>query len=356
MVRLGHPADGPVMTLSLEQAAVPGRGSTALASSAAAAGAGMAGAAAVAPPAPPAPPPPSPGVPVSPGGGYQDPGQSRGRSGSLRPPSAVMRLPAKVLRIGRAPDNDLVVADLERLPLPRRAAPRCVRGTRSSTWAATTAPSSTASGSSAAPVTEQDIIGIGPATFRLVGEELQEFIDTGDVSLQARDLTVTLPSGKVLLDHVSFPLGERCLLGVIGPSGAGKSTLLGALTGMRPATDGGVLYDNRDLYTHYAELRHRIGLVPQENILHTQLTARRALRYAAELRFPRDVSKSRAAAPDRRGAGGAGADPARATPGPRRCPAASRSGSTSPWSCSPSRPCCSWTSPPPAWTRAWTSR
>ncbi len=89
---------------------------------------------------------------------------------------------------------------------------------------------------------------------------------------------------------------ERCLLGVIGPSGAGKSTLLGALTGMRPATEGTVLYDGRDLYKNYAELRHRIGLVPQENILHTQLSARRALGYAAELRFPRDTSRPNASA------------------------------------------------------------
>ena len=57
---------------------------------------------------------------------------------------------------------------------------------------------------------------------------------------------------------------------------------------MRPADTGTVLYDNRDLYEDYAELRHRIGLVPQENILHTQLTARRALQYSAELRFPAD--------------------------------------------------------------------
>jgi ABC-type multidrug transport system ATPase subunit len=143
-----------------------------------------------------------------------------------------------------------------------------------------------------APVTERDVIGIGPATFRLVGEELQEFLDTGDISFIAKDLTVTLPSGKVLLDHVSFPLGERCLMGVIGPSGAGKSTLLGALTGIRPATHGSVLYDDRDLYTHYAELRYRIGLVPQQDILHTQLTAKRALGFAAELRFPKDVSSA----------------------------------------------------------------
>jgi len=51
-----------------------------------------------------------------------------------------------------------------------------------------------------------------------------------------------------------------------------------------------VVYDNRDLYEDYAELRHRIGLVPQENILHTQLTARRALQYSAELRFPADTT------------------------------------------------------------------
>lgn len=202
-----------------------------------------------------------------------------------------MSLPTRLLRIGRASDNEVVVADLgvSRYHAELRKA---VRGgyqivdldSHNGTFL-------NGQRIGSAPVTELDIIGVGPATFRLVGEELQEFIDTGDVSLSARDLTVRLPSGKILLDHVSFPLGERCLLGVIGPSGAGKSTLLGALTGLRPATEGSVLYDNRDLYTHYAELRHRIGLVPQENILHTQLSARRSLGYAAELRFPPDTSK-----------------------------------------------------------------
>jgi ABC-type multidrug transport system ATPase subunit len=91
---------------------------------------------------------------------------------------------------------------------------------------------------------------------------------------------------------VSFPIPERSFVGIIGPSGAGKSTLLGALTGMRPAGTGTVLYDNRDLYQDYAELRHRIGLVPQDSVMHTQLTARRALRYAAELRFPSDTRRA----------------------------------------------------------------
>ena len=208
-----------------------------------------------------------------------------------RRPSMVHRAPVRVLRIGRAPGNDLVLADLG---ISRYHAE--LRNSGDGTYEITDLHSHNGTfvngeRISSATVTERDIIGIGRATFRLVGDELREFIDEGNVSLVASDLTVRLPSGKVLLDHVSFPIGERSLVAIIGPSGAGKTTLLGALTGIRPAGEGTVLYDSRDLYKHYAELRHRIGLVPQENILHTQLSARRALRYAAELRFPGDTSK-----------------------------------------------------------------
>jgi ABC transport system ATP-binding/permease protein len=213
-----------------------------------------------------------------------------GGSSIFRQPSAVMRLPARVLRIGRATDNEIVVSDLSvsRYHAELR---------RDSRGGYEIADLSSHNGTyvngqrvTSGPVTEADIISIGPATFHMAGQELVEFIDTGDVSLNVQGLTVRISGGKVLLDQVSFPLGERCLLGVIGPSGAGKSTLLGALTGMQPAGQGSVLYDNRDLYKNYAELKHRIGLVPQQDIMHTQLTARRALRYAAELRFPRDTS------------------------------------------------------------------
>jgi ABC-type multidrug transport system ATPase subunit len=210
-----------------------------------------------------------------------------------RRPTSVRRAPARLLRIGRAPESDLVVPDLsvsrvhaELRNLGDGRYEIADLGSHNGTFV---------NGQRIdrpTMVSEQDLIGIGRATFRLFGDELREFIDEGDVSLVAQDLTVRLSSGKILLDHVSFPIPERSLVGVIGPSGAGKSTLLGALTGMRPATEGTVLYDNRDLYTHYAELRHRIGLVPQDNILHAQLKPKRALRYAAELRFPGDTSRA----------------------------------------------------------------
>jgi ABC-type multidrug transport system ATPase subunit len=89
---------------------------------------------------------------------------------------------------------------------------------------------------------------------------------------------------------VSFALEGGDFLAVLGPTGAGKSTLMKALTGNRPADRGAVLYNGRDLYANYAELRNRVGYVPQDDILHPQLKVRDALRYAAQLRFPPDTA------------------------------------------------------------------
>ena len=193
------------------------------------------------------------------------------------------------MRIGRTSGNDLVLSDLEvsRNHAELRRSPAgsyeiIDLGSANGTYV-------NGQQISAAVLTENDLVSIGHSTFRLKGDELRQYIDEGEISFAAQDLVVRANGSRVLLDHVTFPVHERCLLGIIGPAGSGKSTLLGALTGLRPADAGTVLYDNRDLYRDYTELRHRIGLVPQESILHTQLTARRALQYSAELRFPADT-------------------------------------------------------------------
>jgi ABC-type multidrug transport system ATPase subunit len=208
-----------------------------------------------------------------------------------RRPTLRLPLPVRPITIGRTSDSDLIVSDLgvSRKHAELRKSPSgryqiIDLGSHNGTFV-------NGARVTKAELTESDIVSVGPATFRLADGELREYVDEGDVSLAAHDLRVTVRGGKVLLDGVTFPIPERCLLGVIGPSGAGKSTLLGALTGMRPADTGTVLYDNRDLYKNYAELRHRIGLVPQDSVMHSQLTAAAALSYTAELRFPADTKK-----------------------------------------------------------------
>ncbi|MFE7120443.1 FHA domain-containing protein [Streptomyces sp. NPDC057654] len=198
----------------------------------------------------------------------------------------------RVMRIGRALENELVVSDLQvsRYHAEFKAAPDgrfeiVDLGSHNGTYV------------NGQPVRHQiigpnDIVGVGHSTFRLVGDRLEEFVDTGEVSFSARHLTVTVAENKTILKDVSFGVPEKSLIAVIGPSGSGKSTLLRALTGYRPADQGEVLYDNRNLYKQFAELRQRIGLVPQDDILHKELSVRKALRYAAKLRFPGDTAEN----------------------------------------------------------------
>ncbi|MBA2379132.1 MAG: FHA domain-containing protein [Blastocatellia bacterium] len=97
--------------------------------------------------------------------------------------------------------------------------------------------------------------------------------------------------GKIkLLDSVSLSIEPNEFVGLIGPSGAGKSTLIDALNGMRPADEGNVLINDLDLYRHIDSLRHVIGYVPQDDIIHRELSVYRTLHYVARLRLSRDVS------------------------------------------------------------------
>lgn len=200
----------------------------------------------------------------------------------------------RVMRIGRALENELVVSDLQvsRNHAEFHATPDGrfeIRDLGSHNGTYVNGQPLSKSGS--ALIGANDIVGVGHSTFRLVGDRLEEFVDTGEVSFAARHLTVTVDGGKQILKDVSFGVPEKSLIGVIGPSGSGKSTLLKALTGYRPADQGEVLYDNRNLYKQFAELRQRIGLVPQDDILHKELTVTKALKYAAKLRFPADTTE-----------------------------------------------------------------
>ncbi|MGW2849744.1 FHA domain-containing protein, partial [Streptomyces sp. NPDC001274] len=185
----------------------------------------------------------------------------------------------RVMRIGRALENDLVVSDLQvsRNHAEFHATPDGrfeIRDLGSHNGTYVNGQPLAKSGS--AFIGPNDTVGVGHSTFRLVGDRLEEFVDTGEVSFSARHLTVTVDGGKQILKDVSFGVPEKSLIAVIGPSGSGKSTLLKALTGYRPANQGDVLYDNRNLYKQFAELRQRIGLVPQDDILHKELTVRPA--------------------------------------------------------------------------------
>lgn len=93
-----------------------------------------------------------------------------------------------------------------------------------------------------------------------------------------------------LLDDVSLSVQPNEFVGLLGPSGAGKSTFMDALNGMRPASGGSVLINNLDLYQNLDALKQSIGYVPQDDIIHRELTVYRTLYYVAKLRLSNDVT------------------------------------------------------------------
>ncbi len=95
---------------------------------------------------------------------------------------------------------------------------------------------------------------------------------------------------KVLLDNVSFKALPGDMIALMGPSGAGKTTLLLTLNGYLPPTTGLVRINGEDLYSIYDTLRGSIGYVPQDDLVHPELTVFEAVRYSAKFRLPPDYS------------------------------------------------------------------
>ena len=143
----------------------------------------------------------------------------------------------------------------------------------------------------------EDVVQIGPFLLRADPQRGVTVFDTRsktrlDVVRITKEVTNRSGGGKIrLLDEVDLSIQPNEFVGLLGPSGAGKSTLMDSLNGMRPASSGRVLVNNLDLYQHLESLKQSIGYVPQDDIIHRELTVFRTLYYVARLRLSRDISR-----------------------------------------------------------------
>jgi ABC-type multidrug transport system ATPase subunit/pSer/pThr/pTyr-binding forkhead associated (FHA) protein len=141
------------------------------------------------------------------------------------------------------------------------------------------------------------VIHIADSRIDVVVEDQANWAGKPLYEIEAWDLYLEVPDRddrarvKVLLDHVSFKALPGDMIALMGPSGAGKTTLLLALNGYLPPTSGQVRINGEDLYTIYDALRGSIGYVPQDDIVHPELTVFEAVKYSARFRLPPDYSE-----------------------------------------------------------------
>lgn len=101
-----------------------------------------------------------------------------------------------------------------------------------------------------------------------------------DASVVVEDVSVWFGQ-KVALSELACSFGPG-VTGLLGPNGAGKSTLMRAMTGLIGVNTGRVQVDGRDPRTDRA-VHRRIALVPEDEAVPAQLTARQLVRYVADL-------------------------------------------------------------------------
>ncbi len=262
------------------------------------------------PPAyPPAPPPPLHNAPPAPGSmAPAAPPHTRAAPAYAKPPevanlatkmfhallpsrSGAIQQPAGSQTIGRATDNDIVIQDVLAsrhhaflIPTPLGTE---IRDSHSVNG---TFVNGVRVGS--AVLTEGDVVTIGNVDLVFTGDSLVRRTEaaTRTGGLEVNSVCYTVDHGKQLLDHISLTARPGTLTAIIGGSGAGKTTLSRLIVGYTSPTSGMVTFEGHNIHTEYASMRSRIGMVPQDDVVHRQLTVNQALNYAAELRLPPDTS------------------------------------------------------------------
>ena len=153
---------------------------------------------------------------------------------------------------------------------------------------------------------EGDRIDIGPFQLTFDGSALTKVGRIGNVELLVQGVSYDVHRRQArgvpsrILDGANLRILPSEFVAIIGANGSGKSTLMNIMAGRMLPTEGTVLLNNCDLHANFQAVKQDIAFVPQQDLLHEQLTLRQALDYTAQLRLPPDttVEQRRAAVTD----------------------------------------------------------
>ena len=133
-----------------------------------------------------------------------------------------------------------------------------------------------------------DVLQLGNHSLRFDGRALASVPAKGGARLIAEGVTKAVGQHPILRG-ISLRVEAGKFAGILGTSGAGKSTLLDGLSGIRPVSSGKILLGDLELRAFIRQGSAACGYVPQDDIVHTDLTVAEALRFSARLRLPGEV-------------------------------------------------------------------
>jgi ABC-2 type transport system ATP-binding protein len=108
--------------------------------------------------------------------------------------------------------------------------------------------------------------------------------------IEISNLTKTYGAKKAL-DSLSFTADKGEILGLLGPNGAGKSTTMNIITGYISCTSGIVKIDGYDVLEEPKEVKKRIGYLPEQPPLYTDMVVLDYLRFVYDLKKIKEADK-----------------------------------------------------------------
>ncbi|MDX1671267.1 MAG: ATP-binding cassette domain-containing protein [Balneolaceae bacterium] len=113
------------------------------------------------------------------------------------------------------------------------------------------------------------------------------------MGITVEDLTKTYGPQRAV-DDISFEVKTGEILGFLGPNGAGKSTTMKIITCFISPDHGSVSLNGFNIHEHSLEVRRRIGYLPENTPLYTDMSIADYLEFTARLQsVPEDQISAR---------------------------------------------------------------
>jgi ABC-type multidrug transport system ATPase subunit/pSer/pThr/pTyr-binding forkhead associated (FHA) protein/ABC-type multidrug transport system permease subunit len=195
----------------------------------------------------------------------------------------------QVVRIGRSPDCDVVLDDPSVSRLHVVLKPHADGSATVEDWSRNGIYLNGVRASRLSRIESGTILHIGRARYVWQSGTLLPATDSLHYGLHVRQLML-----KGRLQDISLSINGGELVALVGGSGAGKSSLLTTMAGHIRTYHGMVAVAGEDLRSSINALRPQMGFVPQDDILHEELTVEEVLRFAARLRLPDQEAQEQA--------------------------------------------------------------